>query len=108
MIVRSADSTSTFVSSVSRFAKVEYGLLNFDLVLPKGIEPMETRLILDGHAAHPELMKSGGEWSLDENGWRRSFQWECPPLGRHTLQFESRIGDRIVVSKALMIEIVAP
>jgi hypothetical protein len=108
VVVRSADGTSIFGSGTSRFAKVEYGPLAFDLLLPTSVVPMEVRVFYDGTAAHPEMLKELSQWTRTEAGYSASFVWSCPELGRHSLQFETRVGPNRIVSDPLMLEIVPP
>ncbi len=111
--VQSADGSQWFASGVTRSAKVEYGPLKFTLhvesqYVESGALPTEFRLFVDGLPAHPEHFKLTNEWLFSEQGVSREVQWNCPPLGKHTIQFEVRLSDQLVSSEPLWIEIVAP
>ncbi len=106
--VQSADGSQLFASSVTRSAKVEYGPLKFTLHVESDAFPTEFRLFVDGSAAHPEHFKLTNEWLFNEQGATREVLWNCPPLGKHTVQFEVRLLGQLVSSDALWIEIVAP
>lgn len=106
--VSSVDGVKNFSSGVVRSGKIEYGPLAFEMNSTSGEMPTEFRMLLDGEAAHPETFEAGSEWQGTEQGWSRSVQWKCPPLGRHSVQFEVRLNDRLVTSEQLWIEIVAP
>lgn len=112
LAVISANGDKRFSSGVIRSGKVEYGPLSFEMNSTSREMPAEFRMLVDGEAAHPEAFASSSEWSAYETetefGWTRTIQWNCPPLGRHSIQFEVRLNDRLVTSEPLWIEIVAP
>lgn len=110
--VSSEDGVKRFASGLVRSGKVEYGPLTFEMNSTSIELPTEFRMLIDGEAAHPESFEVGNDWMGlgpdSAQGWTRTVQWNCPPLGRHSIQFEVRLRDQLVTSEPLWIEIVAP
>ncbi len=117
LTVSSVNKATRFASGVTRYGEVEYGPLTIEMHSTSTEVPTEFRLFWDGKAAHPEFFEVGGDWYLGGmlnepiaygTGWSRSVQLSCPPLGRHVVQFEVRVQNRLVTSAPVWIEVVAP
>jgi len=96
------------VSGLTRSVKIEYSPLTFEMHSTNQAMPSEFRLLIDGIAAHPEHFRQSSDWLQTEQSWSRNVEWNCPPLGHHTIQFQVSLNDRLVASEPLWIEIVAP
>lgn len=95
-------------SGLTRAVKLEYSPVLFEMHSTNPMMPSEFRLLIDGIAAHPEQSRQTSQWQQSEQSWSRTVEWSCPPLGRHSVQFQIRLNNRLIASEPLWIEIVAP
>lgn len=99
----------TVAAGESHWSHLEYGSLALDLII-SGVEQVPNfRILLDGQETPLEHLELAGSWTRQEDAWWRTLNWNCPPLGRHTLQLQIELDNgQTLTSAVTSIEIVPP
>lgn len=109
IVIRGFDPSMDVVSGAGSFVKREYGSLTFELHWLFATPPEQVGILFDGQPAHPEMLNFLTPWEMADGQWQRSVQWNCPPLGRHQIQFTAvHLNRAPIVSPSLALEIVPP